>query len=72
MSILTDIDLLITNMIVSSRLDASFPVKIKEMSKLRCNAAVNAQRVQASQRYRRHVSRPKAAVVYGNFFLAAI
>ena len=35
MSISTEIDLLIANMIIFSRLDASFPVKVSKMSKLK-------------------------------------
>ena len=35
MSISTEIDLLIPNMIIFSRSDASFPVKVAKMSKLK-------------------------------------
>ena len=35
MSISTEIDLLITNMIIFSRLDVQFPLKVAKMSKLK-------------------------------------
>ena len=53
MSISTEIDKLITSMLISNRLDASFPVNMVEMPKLHCRAAGHTQQAKKVQAGRR-------------------